>query len=58
MGSKELLSREGEIAIAKRIEAGREAMIAGLCEIEGLSSVGGFPNQPLNDSWAVGLRRG
>ena len=32
MGSKELLSREGEIAIAKRIEAGREAMIAGLCE--------------------------
>jgi RNA polymerase primary sigma factor len=27
-----LLSREGEIAIAKRIEAGREAMIAGLCE--------------------------
>jgi RNA polymerase primary sigma factor len=32
MGSRELLSREGEIAIAKRIEAGREAMIAGLCE--------------------------
>ena len=32
MGSVELLSREGEIAIAKRIEAGREAMIAGLCE--------------------------
>ena len=32
MGSKELLSREGEISIAKRIEAGREAMIAGLCE--------------------------
>jgi RNA polymerase primary sigma factor len=32
MGSAELLSREGEIAIAKRIEAGREAMIAGLCE--------------------------
>ena len=32
MGSIELLSREGEIAIAKRIEAGREAMIAGLCE--------------------------
>ena len=32
MGSKELLSREGEIAIAKRIEAGRDAMIAGLCE--------------------------
>jgi RNA polymerase primary sigma factor len=32
MGSKELLSRDGEIAIAKRIEAGREAMIAGLCE--------------------------
>src|SRR5215510_7448759 len=30
MGSVELLSREGEIAIAKRIEAGREAMIAGL----------------------------
>ncbi|HYY39427.1 MAG TPA: RNA polymerase sigma factor region1.1 domain-containing protein, partial [Xanthobacteraceae bacterium] len=30
--SVELLSREGEIAIAKRIEAGREAMIAGLCE--------------------------
>jgi Sigma-70 factor, region 1.2 len=32
MGSVELLSREGEIAIAKRIEAGREAMIAGLSE--------------------------
>src|SRR5499433_573068 len=32
MGSVELLSREGEIAIAKRIEVGREAMIAGLCE--------------------------
>src|SRR5271169_3434525 len=32
MGTAELLSREGEIAIAKRIEAGREAMIAGLCE--------------------------
>jgi RNA polymerase primary sigma factor len=31
-GSVELLSRESEIAIAKRIEAGREAMIAGLCE--------------------------
>src|SRR5437588_7630065 len=31
-GSIELLSRQGEIAIAKRIEAGREAMIAGLCE--------------------------
>ena len=32
MGSVDLLSREGEIAIAKRIEAGRESMIAGLCE--------------------------
>ena len=32
MGSVDLLSRAGEIAIAKRIEAGREAMIAGLCE--------------------------
>ncbi|MCD1632830.1 RNA polymerase sigma factor RpoD [Martelella mediterranea] len=32
MGSVELLSREGEIAIAKRIESGRETMIAGLCE--------------------------
>src|SRR5947208_4149510 len=32
MGSVELLSREGEVAIAKRIETGREAMIAGLCE--------------------------
>jgi RNA polymerase primary sigma factor len=32
MSSVDLLSREGEIAIAKRIEAGREAMIAGLCE--------------------------
>jgi RNA polymerase primary sigma factor len=32
MGSVELLSHEGEIAIAKRLEAGREAMIAGLCE--------------------------
>jgi RNA polymerase primary sigma factor len=32
MGSVELLSREGEIAVAKRIEAGREAIIAGLCE--------------------------
>ena len=33
MGSVELLSREGEIAIAKRIEAGREAMIAGLARV-------------------------
>ena len=33
MGSVELLSREGEIAIAKRIEAGREAMIAGLSRV-------------------------
>ena len=32
MGSVELLSREGEIAIAKRIEAGRNTMITGLCE--------------------------
>jgi RNA polymerase primary sigma factor len=32
MGSVDLLSREGEVAIAKRIEAGRRAMIAGLCE--------------------------
>jgi len=32
MGSVELLSREGEITVTKRIEAGREAMIAGLCE--------------------------
>ena len=32
MGSVELLSREGEIAIAKRIEAGRDALIRGLCE--------------------------
>ena len=32
MGSKELLSREGEVAIAKRVEAGRETMFAGLCE--------------------------
>ena len=32
MGSIELLSREGEVAVAKRIEAGREAMMAGLCE--------------------------
>src|ERR1700738_4701602 len=32
MGSVDLLSREGEIAIAKRIEAGREAMIGGICE--------------------------
>ena len=32
MGSVDLLSREGEIAIAKRIEAGKEAMIEGLCE--------------------------
>ena len=32
MGAVELLSREGEIAIAKRIEAGREKMIAALCE--------------------------
>jgi RNA polymerase primary sigma factor len=32
MGTVELLSREGEIAIAKRIESGRETMIAGLCE--------------------------
>ena len=33
MGSVELLSREGEIAIAKRIEAGREMMVGGVCEI-------------------------
>ena len=39
MGSVELLSREGEIAIAKRIEAGREAMIAGLCESPDRKSV-------------------
>src|SRR5438128_6609636 len=32
LGLFELLSRQGDIAIAKRIEAGREAMIAGLCE--------------------------
>jgi RNA polymerase primary sigma factor len=32
MGTMELLSRQGEIAMAKRIEAGHEAMIAGLCE--------------------------
>jgi RNA polymerase primary sigma factor len=32
MGSVELLSREGEIALAKRIEAGREMMISGICE--------------------------
>ncbi|MDD3181484.1 MAG: RNA polymerase sigma factor RpoD [Alphaproteobacteria bacterium] len=32
MGTVELLSREGEIAIAKRIEAGREMMISGICE--------------------------
>jgi RNA polymerase primary sigma factor len=32
MGTVELLSREGEIAIAKRIEAGRDMMIGGLCE--------------------------
>src|SRR4029077_13968446 len=32
MRSEELLARVGEVAIAKRIEAGREAMIAGLCE--------------------------
>ena len=32
MGSVELLSREGEVAVAKRIEAGREATMAGLCE--------------------------
>ena len=32
MGTVELLSREGEISIAKRIEAGRETMIEGLCE--------------------------
>lgn len=32
MGAVELLSREGEIAIAKRIEAGREMMISGMCE--------------------------
>ena len=32
MGTVELLSREGEIAIAKRIEAGKTVMIGGLCE--------------------------
>ena len=35
MGSVELLSREGEITIAKRIEAGREMMIGGICEPAG-----------------------
>jgi Sigma-70 factor, region 1.2 len=39
MGSIELLSREGEIAIAKRIEASREAMIAGLCREKGKGSL-------------------
>ena len=39
MGSVELLSREGEIAIAKRIEAGRETMIEGLCEKIGRAHV-------------------
>ena len=39
MGSKELLSREGEVAIAKRIEVGREAMIAGFCESPGRAGV-------------------
>ena len=54
MGSVELLSREGEIAIAKRIEAGREAMIAGLCE----SPLGCKPVIPLRKgrSEAAGLR--
>jgi RNA polymerase primary sigma factor len=32
MSARGLLSRQGEVAIAKRIEAGREAMIAGMCE--------------------------
>src|SRR6185436_8370730 len=44
MGSVELLSREGEIAIAKRIEAGREAMIAGLCEIIDLEATYAGPD--------------
>jgi hypothetical protein len=39
MGSIKLLSREGEIAIAKRIEAGREAMIAGLWRARSPSSL-------------------
>src|SRR6266567_8389 len=54
MGSVEVLSREGEIAIAKRIEAGREAMIAGLCE----SPLGCKPVIPLRKgrSEAAGLR--
>ena len=38
MGSVELLSRDGEIAIAKRIEAGKEAMMRGLCEPTNISS--------------------
>ena len=42
MGSVELLSREGEIAIAKRIEAGRNLMINGLCEPSNISDYNDF----------------
>jgi hypothetical protein len=58
MGSVELLSREGEIAIAKRIEAGREAMIAGLCESPLTSRPSSFGATPAaagisNTLWSV-----
>jgi RNA polymerase primary sigma factor len=50
MGSVELLSREGEIAIAKRIEAGREMMIGGICESPlTMKAVVGWHDDLIND---------
>jgi Sigma-70 factor, region 1.2 len=63
MGSVELLSREGEIAIAKRIEAGREAVIAGLCESPLIGdvalpkrSVSGLVSRQIVNSLIIGRR--
>ena len=51
MGSVELLSREGEIAIAKRIEAGKTVMIDGLCESPmTIKAIAGWRDELLNDS--------
>ncbi len=51
MGSVELLSREGEIAIAKRIEAGREKMIGGICESPlTINAIVGWRDEILNEA--------
>jgi RNA polymerase primary sigma factor len=57
MGSVELLSREGEIAIAKRIEAGRNTMIAGLCESPlTFVAISGWRNELLDEPPTAQLR--